>query len=575
MVAEALVLTALKEPVKKLTNWIFDEASGKVSEAKMQNALSKLHEKISHVVMVKTFYHINESIDLRTFYVPTRVKDISYVIDSVGRVDTSSIVLEGTVGQGKSIFMRYLTYQEASQGQRVPIFFELRRLTDNQSLEDAISTVISNWIPLFQKENFKKIADSGQVVIFLDGFDEVPQENVNRLINEIEGWCERYPSMQIVISTRPEAEIQKSIPFKVYKLAEYEFHEQKKLIRKLISDEDFQENLIKNIEESSLEIKDLLKTPLMVTLFVKQYEVNLKIPKNQSEFYENLFSNIASLHDNTKAGFIRQLNSKLDIVKLQEVFEEFCFFTGNSEKLVLSRKETIEIIKKCIDNQDVNANPDDILKDFSTVVCLLLKDGSEYSFIHRSIQEYFYSSFISNKSPIAKERFYTKLLREDDFYIKLRNVVDFLEKSDSYSYNKYFKLILINNYIEVFNVNENSNTLLDSLYVQSKNKSSFQFRIIKKGLLSYYVYTVPEAFHLFYRFIHENTKDKYGGMVFGLSNKIEDLEGTYVKIKDFNDNVLFKLIEDEVVLVGKRLIMVKNEITNLIKKRDGIDFNFE
>lgn len=331
MVAEVLILTALKEPVRKLANWIFDEVSDGIDNRAIEQSFQNLSSQVSNVVMVKTFYHINESIDLRTFYVPTRVKNVSSIVDDIGKVDSGSVVLEGTVGQGKSIFMRYLTYQEANKGNRVPIFFELRRLIEGQDLEDAISTVISNWIPLFKKDNFKKIAESGRVVLFLDGFDEVPQENINKLINEVEGWSERYPNMQVVISTRPESEIQKSIPFKVYKLAEYEFHEQKELIRKLISDEGFQENLIKNIEESSLEIKGLLKTPLMVTLFVKQYEVNLKIPKNQSEFYENLFSNIACLHDNTKAGFIRHLNSKLDVIKLQEVFEEFCFFTGNSE----------------------------------------------------------------------------------------------------------------------------------------------------------------------------------------------------------------------------------------------------
>ncbi len=574
MVAEVLILTALKEPVKKLANWIFDEVSDGIDNRSIEQSFQNLSSKVSNVIMVKTFYHINESINLRTFYVPTRVKDVSSVVDDIGKVDSGSVVLEGTVGQGKSIFMRYLTYQEANKGNRVPIFFELRRLIEDQDLEDAISTVISNWIPLFKKDNFKKIAESGQVVLFLDGFDEVPQENVNRLINEIEGWNERYPKMQVVISARPEAEIQKSIPFKVYKLAEYKFHEQKELIRKLVSDEEFQENLIKNIEESSLEIKELLKTPLMVTLFVKQYEVNLKIPKNQSEFYENLFSNIASLHDNTKAGFIRELNSKLDIVKLQEVFEEFCFFTGNSEKLVLGQPETIEIIKKCIENQSINANPNNVLKDFSTVVCLLLKDGSEYSFIHRSIQEYFYSSFITNKSPIAKESFYKKLLEDGDFYIKLRNVVDFLEKSDSYSYNKYFKLPIVNNYIDAFNITENSNTLIDSFYVY-RNSSELKFQIINKDILKIHMYSIKEPFYNLYSSIHNSVMDEYSHMSFGISNTVEDLEGEFKKLKYFENTGFSDSAKFEASIVAKTLIEIKNETIESIRKKDGIDFNFE
>ncbi|WP_199508087.1 MULTISPECIES: NACHT domain-containing protein [unclassified Psychrobacter] len=575
MAAEALILTALKEPVKKLANWIFDEASVKVSEAKMQNALSKLHEKISDVVMVKTFYQINESIDLHKFYVPTRVENISTIVDSIEKIDSSSIVLEGTVGQGKSIFMRYLTYQEANRGVRIPIFFELRRLNEKQTLENAISTLISNWIPLFKKENFDKIASSGDVVLFLDGFDEIPQEDVNRIINEVEGWYERYPNMQIVISTRPESEIQKSIPFKVYKLAKYELYEQKNLVRKLVLDNEFQKNLIKNIENSSTEIKGLLKTPLMVTLFVKQYEVNLKIPKNQSEFYENLFSNIVSLHDNTKAGFIRNINSKIDVIKLQEVFEEFCFLTGNSQKLILSRKEAIEVIKKCISSQDISASPNDILKDFSTVVCLFLKDGSEYSFIHRSIQEYFYSSFISNKSTIAKEKFYNRVIGDKDIYFRLRNALDFLEKIDNYNYNKYFRLSVINSFICGFNITKNGNELTERFYFKVDN-DNFYFTLVGKDIVIPYLGMLPEIYHDLFYYIHNRVRDKYGkSSSLNMCNTMESLGGSYKSIYCFDDEDFIELVKNQSSLAGYKLLRSKEKITNLINSKDDIEFNFD
>ena len=409
------------------------------------------------------------------------------------------------------------------------------------------------------------------MVLFLDGFDELPQENVNRLINEIEGWCERYPSMQIVISTRPEAEIQKSIPFKVYKLAEYEFHEQKELIRKLISDEDFQENLIKNIEESSLEIKNLLKTPLMVTLFVKQYEVNLKIPKNQSEFYENLFSNIASLHDNTKAGFIRHLNSKLDVIKLQEVFEEFCFFTGNSEKLVLSRQETIGIIKKCVDNQGINVNPNDVLKDFSTVVCLLLKDGSEYSFIHRSIQEYYYSSFISNKSPIAKERFYKELIKNVEFYKKIRNVVDFLEKIDNYNYNKFFKIILIDVFIEKYKIEYNNNNLCNNVYVIFKDGHRINIIVIVEGYFEDMMIYTPKVFDLLYFSIKENMPDNIDLDVFTIGYVKDERS---INIKDIKNKEVKNHIEKNFLDIGRKILKERETVIDKISRKDEIFFDF-
>lgn len=572
MVAEVLILTALKEPVKKLANWIFDEASGKVSEAKMKNALSKLHEKISDVVMVKTFYQINESIDLHKFYVPTRVENVNTIVDSIEKIDSSSIALEGTVGQGKSIFMRYLTYQEANRGVRIPVFFELRRLNEKQTLEDAISTLISNWIPLFTKEHFDKIASSGEVILFLDGFDEIAQEDVSRLINEIEGWHERYPNMQLVISTRPEAEIQKSNPMKVYKLAEYEFHEQKQLIKKLVLDEEFQENLIRNIEKSSLEIKDLLKTPLMVTLFVKQYEASLKIPKNQNEFYENLFHNIASLHDNTKAGYNRKLNSSLDISKLQEVFEEFCFITSNEQKLVFSKKETIEKIKKCLNKQNINDNPENILKDFSTVVCLLLKDGSEYSFIHRSIQEYFYSSFISHKSPEAKQVFYNKVLSDEQFFLRMENTIRFLESIDSYNYYKDFKIKILNRCIDDYKINYYDNNIYENCYLYL-NDNALEVQIILKNFLDYEVMFDSSFFNEFYYAIYNYKKDVYSSPTIQVSSSGQR-DYRYISLEEFIDNNLTDLIKEYFIRLGNNVLESKKNITEYLEKRDDIDFDF-
>lgn len=572
MVAEALVLTALKEPVKKLTNWIFGEASGKVSEAKMKNALSKLHEKISDVVMVKTFYQINESIDLHKFYVPTRVENVNTIVDSIEKIDSSSIALEGTVGQGKSIFMRYLTYQEANRGVRVPVFFELRRLNEKQTLEDAISTLISNWIPLFTKEHFDKIASSGEIILFLDGFDEIAQENVSRLINEIEGWHERYPNMQLVISTRPEAEIQKCNAMKVYKLAEYEFYEQKQLIRKLVLDEDFQENLIRNIEKSSLEIKELLKTPLMVTLFVKQYEASLKIPKNQNEFYENLFYNIASLHDNTKAGYIRKLNSNLDISKLQEVFEEFCFITSNEQKLVFSKKDTIEKIKKCLDKQNINDNPESILKDFSTVVCLLLRDGSEYSFIHRSIQEYFYSSFISHKSPEAKKIFYNKIFDDERFFLKMENTIGFLESIDSYHYYKNFKIKILNRCIDDYKISYSDNDIYKNCYLQLNNKA-LEIKIILKSFLDYEVIFDPIFFNEFYESIYNYKKDIYSELTIRVNTSGKKEDG-YSSLEEFGDIGLADSIKGHFINLGNNVLESKKHTMEYLEKRDDIDFDF-
>lgn len=479
----------LKEPAKKAFGWLLEKGRNKYDEHKLEQALSSLADKITKVTKVKTIYKGDDSIDLHEFYVPTRIEDINISINFVTDISRQSIVLQGTVGQGKSIFMRYLTSQEAKQGERIPLFYELRRLDDNETLTSALSKQINNWITEFKESDFDRVAKTGNLALFLDGFDEVPHDKVKNLLNEIEGWCERYPDMQIVISSRPEADIQLSNYLKVFKLSEYRFYEQSLLIDKLVEESESKVLLKQAIKDSNTEIQELLQTPLMVTLFVMNYRGSLEIPTNQHDFYKNLFTILISRHDKTKPGFKREANSGLNEVQLQEVFEEFCFVTFSMDILVFDDSKAIEVIKECLENQNMNDNPRMVLKDLSKNVCLILKDGLDYTFIHKSIQEFYYASFIYNQ-PEMKIEFYKDC--DYEFADGKRNILSFLESMDTYYFYKYFALPIFDEYICKLNINGEYSTLIESLYyIDSEDKADtigieFVFESFSKRAFAYF-----------------------------------------------------------------------------------------
>lgn len=457
----------LKEPAKKAFGWLFEKGKNKYDDHKLDQALNNLSERIIRVTKIKTIYKGDDSIDLHEFYVPTRIEDIGTSINFVTDISRRSIVLQGTVGQGKSIFMRYLTYQEAKHGQRIPLFFELRRLDDNDTLTNALSKQINNWITEFKESDFDRVAKTGKLVLFLDGFDEVPHDKVKNLLNEIEGWCERYSNMQIVISSRPEADIQLSNYLKVFKLSEYRFYEQSLLIDKLVEESESKILLKQAIKDSNTEIQELLKTPLMVTLFVMNYRGSLEIPTNQHDFYKNLFTILISRHDKTKPGFKRETNSSLNEVQLKAVFEEFCFVTFSIDILVFDDSKAIEVIKECLENQNMDDDPRMVLKDLSKNVCLILKDGLDYTFIHKSIQEFYYASFVYNQ-PEMKIEFYKDC--DYEFADGKRNILSFLESMDTYYFYKFLALPVFDKYIENFSFNENTNQIITNFFYSNNEE---------------------------------------------------------------------------------------------------------
>jgi hypothetical protein len=569
VVTAAVLATLLKDPLTKALGWTFSEALKGTRNQNIEKSLKTLSEKILEVIKVKTIYKGDDSIDLHEFYVATKIDKIQGAVDSILNISDKSIVLEGTVGQGKSIFMRYLTYQEATKGQKVPIFFELRRLEDNQTLRAAISDKIKNWIPLFNDDDFEKFSISGSLVLFLDGFDEVPYEKAGRLINEIEGWCERYEDLQIIISSRPEAEIQKLNSFRVFKLSSYDFDEQSKLIDKLVPEEESRNLLKQAIEDSTIEIKELLLTPLMVTLFVMRYRASLEIPNNQNEFYQELFSVLISRHDKTKPGYKRGLSSNLTETQLQEVFEEFCFNTCNKDKLVFSHAEVIRFIDECLKRQRMEVSAENVLEDFSKVICLLLKDGMDYSFIHRSIQEYFYSSFISKKSEKAKEVFYKKCLSNSQIHNRTINILNFLKRNDTYSYNKYYQLVIIDDYIKNYQILRDTNNIINSLYFKNTAEEITIILDTMGNFESSLSCCPSEIDKLFLSISNILNMDHLGGWCYGLLD-INDTE--------YKDSKLLKLSVDEILLhsitvdTGNKLLKIQQELQNYIRQSDEIIF---
>ena len=578
VITAAVLATFLKDPFMKACGWTFKEALKGTRNQNIEKSLQTLSEKILEVIKVKTIYKGDDSIDLHEFYVATKIDKIQGAVDSILNISNQSIVLEGTVGQGKSIFMRYLTYQEAIKGQRIPIFFELRRLEDSQRLKAAISEKIKNWIPLFDDDDFEKFADSGSLVLFLDGFDEVPYEKVGRLINEIEGWCERYKGLQIVVSSRPEADIQKSNFFRVFKLSSYDFNEQSKLIDKLVNEEESR-NLLKDaIRNSTTEIENLLTTPLMVTLFVMNYRSNLEIPKNQSEFYKELFSVLISRHDKTKPGYKRPLNSGLSETELQKIFEQFCFVTSNNDKLILKYTESIDFIEKCLESQKIKANSTDILEDFSKVICLLLKDGLEYSFIHKSIQEYFYASFILRKSEKAKEIFYKKCIENGILYNRLENVLDFLKTNDTYNYNKFFKKIILSDYISCYSIVKDHNTIIDNIYcgISEEDDNNIRGIFILNNMGSFVsnILCCPDSIdNLFFRINNILSQDRHHFFQY----RIDDIDlqnHEYLeKLSSILDKQSLILLRKETIDIGNHFLIENKDIENYISQLDNLDLD--
>ncbi|MGX9715495.1 NACHT domain-containing protein [Janthinobacterium lividum] len=443
--------TGFEVPVAKALAPIIGElvrnAKGALTESfkkwSVDGFAKTLARKLSVADKVKTIWSKDRETSLLSIYYPSKIHDeegIPQTVDSINSFKDGNFVVEGIVGQGKSMFLRFLYLQELSgRGSgKLPIFIELRTLTDKRTLTQHIDEAIEKLDLTIGIDVFDYLARSGKVVLLLDGFDEVNAELVTEVVAKIEYLSEKYSNLKIIVTSRPGGEIQKSRLFKTVHLASLGSADYKGFFKKLGIRSDASEKIIVAISSNSREVSNLISTPLMLTLLVMVYESENEIPSEVPEFFEKLFTTVFTLHDKRKAGFVRQHYSGLSERKLQYLFEAFCFvvIVGNFGRSLSSDKfnEAFETAQKY--SNGIVCESDAFKNDIVKVSCLMLEEGFDMlTFLHKSISEYFAAAFISRAAEGVAKKFYNSSANRQ---VEWSAVLAYLEAIDSYRYNKFY-----------------------------------------------------------------------------------------------------------------------------------------
>src|SRR2546428_1554509 len=89
------------------------------------------------LILVKTIWQAEKEIDLFKFYYESKLllNNARVAIRQLTDIPYSgNLLIQGTVGQGKSIFMRYLVSTELIKGEALPIFVQLMRIGAGESV---------------------------------------------------------------------------------------------------------------------------------------------------------------------------------------------------------------------------------------------------------------------------------------------------------------------------------------------------------------------------------------------------------------------------------------------------------
>lgn len=411
-------LKYFKKPILNGAQELTDEIN-QILDNKLPNYLESIVEKFGKI---NTFYHRQKRIPFYDIYYPInlRTRDkLRIELNTISNLfeESKFCALIGSAGSGKSMMFKHLFLNCLKERNGIPILIELRSLNKfNGSLKDYIIELITEYNLSTSKKILDRMLASGQFIFLFDGYDEIYQDKLETISNDILHFIDLYNKNKFIISSRPEANIELLPRFENFylnRLTELEAKEFSKIqlnIRKGNINEEFIESVL-DVIENNKEVKAYFKNPLLLSMFLFVFELNHEVPNKKSEFYDYVFLALCSEHNSlSKPGFVFPKKSNLSNSQLREILELFSFKTFFKGDFIFKRNEILNELKE-ITNKKYNGlifNEEKVLNDYLVAIPVIIKEGLEFKFPHRSLQEYFAASFIKNLDTKTKEKIYSK-----------------------------------------------------------------------------------------------------------------------------------------------------------------------
>jgi hypothetical protein len=191
----------------------------------------------------------------------------------------------------------------------------------------------------------------------------------------------------------------------------------KQFIEKQLSKNESElcDRIIKRVESKSNDnYKSFLRNPLLLTMFILTFQSHADIPERRSEFYSQVFESLYSSHDSiSKLGFIRERICGLSKDNIIEVLKYFSYISFFEEKFLFSAEYLNSKLKKIKDKKkNIYFDNSKFIDDLQISISIIVKDGPDYSFPHRSLQEYFAALFISYLDNSNKKVVYDLIMKQ-------------------------------------------------------------------------------------------------------------------------------------------------------------------
>lgn len=327
------------------------------------------------------------------------------------------LMVLGGPGAGKSTFLRKVGlealrtfhYERAEYNHRlIPVLLELKRFEANDlDIAKFIATEFET-CGFPEAETFTQNALSqGNLLILLDGLDEVPSANLNKVLQTIRDFVDRYDENRFIASCRVAASGYRDDAFRRFSdvtMADFDDEQIQQFVRNWFgSAQDVERNTAAKCWETlqrpeNVASKELAHTPLLLTHLCLVYDRSQRFPNNRSSLYRKALRILLEEWAAEKSILRDEIYEGLSIEQEEILLSEIAYEGMAADQLFFTRRELSTQIRGFLAsnlNAPEHLDSEAVLNAIEVQQGILVERAEDtYSFSHLTLQEYLAAQYL-------------------------------------------------------------------------------------------------------------------------------------------------------------------------------------
>ena len=305
--------------------------------------------------------------------------------------------------------LRTFYYERAAYSHRlIPVLLELKRFdTENVDIAKFIAAEFETCgFPEAEKFAQNALAQ-GNLLVLLDGLDEVPSANLNKVLATIRDFVDRYGDNRFIASCRVAASGYRDAAFRRFSdvtMADFDDEQIQQFIGNWFGSEQDKERdtagkcweILQKPENKAS--RELAHTPLLLTYLCLVYDSAQRFPNNRSSLYKKALRILLEEWAAEKRILRDEIYEGLSVEQEEILLSEIAYEGMADDRLFLTKRELSGQIKDFLSsnlNAPKSLDSEAVLHAVEMQQGILVKRAEDtYSFSHLTLQEYLTAQYL-------------------------------------------------------------------------------------------------------------------------------------------------------------------------------------